>query len=473
MDPTLALLATVATIVSGLIALLQWFGTIRDSRRVERMLDSGSVDSADFTIPTLGRGPAVDLAQDYVQYRVVKFGVMPYADHSQAFIADRLGWFEEAGIRLVFREYTPATAFAALERGEVDVVSETPSGLIKRGANPEHIRAFVLHDLFVGYGLMTRRRIRMRPPFRVRSYAELRRAGHSHQKAIAGVANLLVDSTVAHSQDDAIMPFLERLVSCNDNTRNGFRSVVASEIDTVRLTVRRKADFQVGGVPTRLTLERLGFRALISSRELLLSGVLLQDSADYLGLIQCGWFCRKDWLDADEDLVMRLASVSYRTSRFIQENPALAARVHVDYLNKIADTQLSTMEITRAYTDLHPFKTFEEQSRWFTDVNDPFFVPLVTDKLLEHWRSRLKDATFDGLESHADVVVASRIHQAMRSKRRDCIERLDRVVQLPNSARRESTLKSSMKYFASYNYVDSLLLLDALIAAEGAEAAQV
>lgn len=469
MDLALALgvIATAATVVGVCIQLVQWIHGLLETRRVQTILrvEEGSRDRS--TVPTLGRGPAIDTSLHRSAFATIRFGVMPYIDHSQAFVAHRLGWFEEAGIRVTFKTYTPGVGFDALERGDIDVLSETPSGLIRRGTNNSNAAAFVLHDLFVGYGLMCRRRFSLLPPRLIRSYSEWRSRGLSHEASLSQVARLLSGATVAHSSDDAIRPFLHRiLAACPD--ASPFRSVQTSEIDTVKTAVKGKADFQVGGVPTRLMLERRGFRALVSTIDLLTAGVLLHDSVDYLTLIQCGWFAKGDWIRANDHLVMRLASVSYRLSRFIQEQGALAARIHGPFLNDIAETALTAAEVQRAYAELHPFKTYEEQLAWFTDQSNPFFVPTIISLLLGHWKDQLPTATFDNLRSVEDVVIAGDVHNRMSAVRAECVDKLNRVRTQGLDERNEAVVRSAVKLCESYNFVDAAHLLDACLQGQGA-----
>ncbi len=457
-------LVALATVLGGFAPLVSAVLKALQVRAADRIVSPRPAAGATkITVPPLARAPAGDFNIQETTSRSVRFGVMPYVDHTQAFIAQRLAWFEEAGIRPTFRRYTPDDGLDALERGEIDVLSITPSALIKRGANPHGIKAFVLHDLFVGFGLMTRRRLFPGAFQRVRSYRELRDLGRSHNEALAQIAMYVSGRRVTHAKDDAILPFLSRIQSAAPDARP-FRHVQAKELQTVMTMVKGKADFQVGGTPSRLTLEKLKFRSLISSMDLLEHGALMENSAEYLGLIQCGWFASGTWLEQNPDLALRMASVSYRITKFIVDDPRLAARIQVDYLNDIADTVLDENDLCRAYQDLHPFKTFEAQTVWFQDEADPFYVPTVTRNIIEYWRTAHPSFTFENLATPDDIIVAGQLHARLAALRRACVARFQTLETERASPEQAADLRAAGKFFSSYNYMDCLRLLDRLAA---------
>ena len=455
--PVLALLATFATILSGLAGADQ-LSKRGQLRRVDELLGSTPPEgSADVPVPPVGLAPPIDLSLDDPPGQEIVFGVMPFIDHSQAFIGQRLGWFAEAGITLTFRLYTPDNAVGALENGEIQVLSAVPSLLIRRGGNPRQLEAFVLHDLFQGYGLMCRSSIFSRRKFK--SYKALRHRGISHVEALRKIASYLSGRTVAHSKDDAIAPFLDRIMSSDPTAKRFVHKATDTDADAVRCVVRGMADFQVGGAPSRLTLERLGFRVLVSSRDLIEDGLLFRDSRDYLGLIQCGWFAPKAWIEQNPDLALRMASVSYRISNFICRNPDLAAAIHTRFLNQVAGTSLRPEDIKKAYLDLHPFKSLEDQRGWYYDPSDRLYVKTVVDNIIAYWKSELGTSTFDHLQEAADVVSAGILHKQLIELRRRCIDDIHGLQRKDNTFLYSPEYRAASHLFYSYNYMDCAALL--------------
>src|SRR5262249_13096454 len=86
----------------------------------------------------------------------VRFGMLPFGDHTFPIIGTKKGWFQEVGINLDYRPIKIEDAVPFLTNGSLDVVS-CPPGVIMVAfeTNPGPV-SFVFGDIFQGYAIMAR-----------------------------------------------------------------------------------------------------------------------------------------------------------------------------------------------------------------------------------------------------------------------------------------------------------------------------
>jgi hypothetical protein len=134
---------------------------------------------------------------------------------------------------------------------------------------------------------------------------------------------------------------------------------------------RGDADFQVGGAPSRITLQKAGFRPILSAVDMAHSAVPSPNSVALRAVFPDGWAARKDFISANIDLIVRIAAISFEINAFMQSNRAEAAAVHMAYLSKVTGQSFTTKDASIIYDQLDPFLTFEQQKKWFDDPSDP------------------------------------------------------------------------------------------------------
>ena len=146
---------------------------------------------------------------------------------------------------------------------------------------------------------------------------------------------------------------------------------VAEDSANVALMQGGRADFQVGGVPSRLTLESAGFKPVLTSADLAQYAEASTDSAELRAVFHDGWLATDEWLEANHDTALRMASVGFRINAFIASNPEDAMAIHTPFLNSVAGTDFDNSIAAVAYESLHPFLPFDEQEAWHLDPENP------------------------------------------------------------------------------------------------------
>lgn len=224
----------------------------------------------DFTIPRKPKSGVLDLLQVQKAGDMVRFGIIPYIDNAHALIAQKLGWFAEAGIHVQFQQVEQDNVMDGLASGELDIAAACPCTLVELGSFPRNttIQAFAFSDLFQGYALMAPQRWTLRSPRRLRTYNYF-----SHTEAIKRIVKQIKGHRITHCKDSGVYTFLGRMFTeagCHDND---FDRIVVPEEATIDKLIKGEADLQVGGVPSRLILERLGYRSIVTSEDIISAGM--------------------------------------------------------------------------------------------------------------------------------------------------------------------------------------------------------
>src|SRR5262249_47675742 len=122
----------------------------------------------------------------------------------------------------------------------------------------------------------------------------------------------------------------------------------------VALMQAKRADFQVGGVPSRLTLEQAGFKPILTSGDLAAYAKPSADSVELRAVFQDGWLATDKWINDNYETALRIASVGFRINQFIADHPDDAAAIHTPYLNSVAGTNFENGAAKIAYSGLDP-----------------------------------------------------------------------------------------------------------------------
>ena len=388
--------------------------------------------------------------------RAVRFANLPYADHTYSSIGVAKGWFREVGIDLKAETIKVEEAVPSLTSGAFDVVSVPPGILFSAYDAAQNLCTFVFGDLFQGYALMAQ------PGQGYKTYAEFTAQGMGHADAVKAVVRQLKGKTFAYPTENAIKPFIDLLLENGGLTRDQIKALVLDDPMTVNAMRNKQADFQVGGVPSRIVLQKEGFIPLISSIDLAKWAKPSANSKELASILQNGWATRKDFYEKDPATVLRMASVNYRIMRFIETNREEALAIHMAYLSKVTGQKFTPADGAVIYDYLDPFVTFDKQRPWFHDESDPLYYQHVNGAIL---RSFIEDKIYKGTPPAVDDVIFAddtyRELERLRQAARGLFSKLDARSHLPQSVSRK--LMEARRFFDAYDYYDAeRLAFDAL-----------
>lgn len=335
----------------------------------------------------------------------VRFACIPYGDHTQVSVGAARGLFEQAGIDLQFDTVKVEQAATLLATGRYDVVSVSPGLLMQAFNEAPDLQMFVYGSLFQGYAIMAP------AGSSAKTYAEILATQPDPAKAAQLTIAQLKGARFAYPPEGGIKPFIDLLLETGKLTRGDFRPIVVDDAIAVATMKRGDADFQVGGAPSRITLQKAGFRPIISAVDIAKTASPSPDSKALRAVFPDGWAAKKSLITEKRDLIVRLARVSYQINAILKSDPK-AAEVHMAYLSKVTGQPFTPQDAAIIYNQLDPFLTFEEQRRWFTDPAYPLFHRHVLGANIQ---SFVEDGLYAGRKAPTvdDITVAEDIYKAI------------------------------------------------------------
>lgn len=395
--------------------------------------------------PTPDPGPTPATA-----LRPVSFGMLPYGDHTYAIIGARRGWFREVGIDLQYRAIRVEEIVPLLNNGSLDVVSTPPGILFAAHDNAPNLVSFVFGDLFQGYAVLAR------PSLNLRSYDDYVAQGMTPEQAVAAVVGQMRGKTLAYPSEAAIQPFIDLVLRKGGLRRSDINPLVLDDPLTVNAMRRGQADLQVGGVPSRLVLEREGYKVLLSSIDLARMARPSASSQELAGILQNGWGTTRRFYRERHDDVLRMASVNYRIMQAIKDDPDAALAIHMPYLSEISGQTFSTEDGRVIYRSLNPFKTFDEQREWFHDRASPFFYAYVNGAILQTF---VAQGVFQNrAPSVDDVILADDIYRELEQLRAEAAGTLRMIEARGPQARQSRKYVEARRHFQIFNFLDAARL---------------
>jgi NitT/TauT family transport system substrate-binding protein len=312
----------------------------------------------------------------------VRFGMLPYGDHTYAIIGAEKGWFREVGIDLSYEPVKIDAIIPMLKAGTMDVISTPPGILFASYDNAPDLCSFVFGDLFQGYAILAQ------PASGLKSVQEFIAEGKSDSAAIVAAVQQLKGKKLASPAEAAIRPFIETALAKGGLKISQIRQLVMDDPLTVNAMRNKQADLQVGGVPSRLVLQREGFKPIITSIDLVKLARPSSTSKELASILQNGWATSKSYYQQHHDIVLRMASVNYRIMDLINHSPAEALKIHMPYLTKVSGQSFSEKEGEIIYHSLDPFFTFADQGPWFHDKLSPLYFEYVNGSIVNNYISQ-------------------------------------------------------------------------------------
>ncbi len=386
-------------------------------------------------------------SESLIPTKVVKFANLPYGDHTYSCIGVAKGFFKDVGIDLQADTIKIEEVVPSLVGGTYDAVSVPPGILFSAYETSPNLCSFVFGDLFQGFALMAQ------PNEGFKTYADFTKQGMSHEEAIKAVVQQLKGKVFAYPTENAIKPFIDLLLEKGGLSRSDFTNTVLDDPMTVSAMRNKKADFQVGGVPSRITLQKEGFIPLIGAADLAKGAKPSADSKELASILQDGWAVTKDFFDREHPTILRLASVNFRIMKFMQTNRAEALAIHMPYLSKVTGQKFTSADGAIIYDSLDPFITFEDQKSWFHDKNNPLYYAYVNGAILN---SFIHDKIYKNNPPQVDdVIYAASVYDELEKLKASSDQSFARLKTQTLNETDSKKLAEAKKVYEAYDYYDS------------------
>ena len=279
----------------------------------------------------------------------VRFGMLPYGDHTYAIIGAKQGWFNEVGIDLEYRPIKIEEAVPFLLNSSLDTASCPPGVIIAAYATNPGAVSYVFGDMFQGYAIMAQ------PGGGYKSVSEFMQGGLSRAAAVRATVRQMSGKVFAYPPEAGVKPFVDLSLAAGELTQRDFKPLVIDDPLTVTAMRNHQADFQVGGVPSHIVLEKDGFKPLLTSNDIASAAKPSPDSPELSSIFPDGWACTRKYYEQHKETVLRMASVNFRITRFIDDHPDQAIALHMPYLAQVTGQGFSTADGQVMYKSLDPF----------------------------------------------------------------------------------------------------------------------
>ena len=405
-----------------------------------------------------GTAVSQDMAEPMIEEVTLNAVLLPYFDHSQASIGLAKGYFEDVGI--TFAPDGQGTMLSSADQsvpvmaaGNHDIMSFVPQGFMPAVASLPKTVQFTIGDLFLGYALMAQ------PDAGYKSFKEFRAEGASSEDAFRMTVEQMRGKRFAFPAEAAIKGFIDLSLSKAGLTLEDMETTVAPDANTTRLMQAGRADFQVGGVPSRLTLEVGGFLPILTSGDLADNAAPSADSEELRAVVYGGWHATEEWINGNRDTALRLTAVSFRINELINEDPDAALEIHVPFLNSAAGTTFDVETGRVVYSSLDPFLTFEMQKDIFDNPDNPLSVEYVVGSAVKLHEELGTWA--EGEYTWEDFVVAHDIYhemEALKAETESAVAEVKSKLESLDGEKRsmvEQWLSKAEEHFGYYNYLDS------------------
>ncbi|MEA2361050.1 MAG: hypothetical protein QOD71_195 [Thermoleophilaceae bacterium] len=410
-----------------------------------------------------GGGSAAAVPEQYrIPETTVKFGNAEFIDHTDAILGVEKGWFEEVGIKLDPEPagglYTPADHASTLLSKKVDVLSSNYQILLPALNKTDELKMFAYGDFFIGFALMGDKKFK--------SFTEIKEAGKSDQEALKEAAAQLEGATLTWSPDPAVRNFGKTVMQGAGLSQSDIKLESLNDAQGVQLMLAGRADFQIGGAPTRITLEKEGFKPIVTAADL--TGIVeppYESSAELAAVSTNGWGTTQDFWESDPDTVMRMASVKWRISQFIADNPDEAAEPHVQQLNRAAGTDLTPEDAKIIYRSIDPYIPFGEQGDlWFNPDKPTYELTMIQAAInqaeaggtLDKGQAEPEDITIAHLVYARAVELKAEADAAMKATE----DGLDGASEEARGTA-EDLLAAAKQQYDAFNYLDAARLAKA------------
>jgi ABC-type nitrate/sulfonate/bicarbonate transport system substrate-binding protein len=382
----------------------------------------------------------------------VRFAHEPYFDHTQSIIGLKQNWFKDVGITFEPDNkgivVNAGDVSAVYSSGRVDVISGSAQIFIPTARTLPPPKMFFYSDIFQGYALMAQ------PDGHYKSFQEFVAGGMGADEAFKATIAQMKGKRFAFPTEAPIKGFINLSLQKGGITLGDLQAIGAPDDSAnVAMMEAKRADFQVGGVPSRITLETAGFKPILTSGDLAAYAKPTADSVELRAVFQDGWLASDKWINANYDTVLRMVSVGFRINQYIADHPDDAAAIHTPFVNSVAGTNFKDAQAKIAYSGLDPFGTFDQQKGWILDKNNPLNAEYVIGSAIKVYEEQ-------GLLKPAEVTwdrftVVNKVYNDLvdyKTKTDATLKQLEGKTLSPSA---KALLDKAKTFYAGFDYLDA------------------
>ncbi|MFO1349337.1 MAG: hypothetical protein U1F68_01095 [Gammaproteobacteria bacterium] len=384
----------------------------------------------------------------------VKFGMRPYADNTFYVIAMKKGWFQDVGIKIGPEELglkvTDTNVIALLLNGQLDMSSQYCPLLLPTYKTSNKLKCVAFTDNFLGTAILAN------PNLKLKTFKDYIKDGLPFDKAIRAALQPMEGKTLVGSPVLSKRPFEEAVQK--------FAGVKwkLDLMDDAKALVLAKAgriDFvDPEGAPIVYTLMQAGWTDLIDIGDLYNHGPGGIDSPVEKLVAIVGIASNTDFINKNQNTVLRFLSVVWRTLDAVNKDPSLY-ELQAPYLNSVAGTSLDANGVKETVAVLHPYTPFEGNDKYFVDKNSILYYQNAWPAIIGDWAD--KGLMPKGAVTAEEFVWAAAIWQQMKDYQAKASALIAGLEGKSLSAEKQALLAKAKQHFERFNFLDAFRLATA------------
>ena len=384
----------------------------------------------------------------------VNFGMRPYADNTFYVIAMKKGWFEDVGIEIgpgkLGLKVTDTNVIALLLNGQLDISSQYCPLLLPTYKSSDKLKCIAFTDNFLGTAILAN------PNLKLKTFKEYIAEGLSFDDAIRQALLPLQGKTLTGSPVLSKRPFEEAVKKFANVTWN------LDLMDDAKMLVLAKAgriDFaDPEGAPIMYTLMQAGWADLVDIGDLYNYGPGGLDSPVEKLVALVGLASNSDYVNENQNTVLRFLSVVWRTIDALEKDPTLFD-LQAPYLNSVAGTDLDGKGVEETVKTLDPLSPFEYNSKYFDDETSILYYKNAWPAIIGDWED--KDLVPRGAVTTESVIWAEPIWHQMKDYQAKSAALIEGLEGKSLSAENRDLLAKAKQHFEWFNFLDAFRLATA------------
>ena len=378
----------------------------------------------------------------------VNFGMRPYADNTFYVIAMKKGWFEDVGITIgpgeLGLKVTDTNVTALLLNGQLDISSQYCPLMLPTYKSTDKLKCVAFTDNFLGTAIMAN------PELKLKSFKEYIAEGMTFDEAIRAALLPVDGKTLVGSPVLSKRPFEEAVqefagVKWNLDLMDDSKALVLAKAGRIDF-----ADPE--GAPIVYTLLKAGWTNLVDIGDLYNHGPGGVDSPVEKLVAIVGVASNADYVNENQNTVLRFLSVVWRTLDAVDKDPSLY-ELQAPYLNSVAGTDLDAKGVEETVAILHPYSSFEYNEKYFVDEKSILYYKNAWPAIIGDWTEKglmPKDAV-----TPEEFVWAAPIWYQMKDYQAKSAALIEELEGKSLSDEKQALLAKAKQHFEWFNFLDA------------------
>lgn len=303
----------------------------------------------------------------------VNFGMAPFGDHTIYSHAMAEGWFDEVGVNIneEFATIPYEQIVALLVNEDYDFTTQYGPNQLQSMLRAPDVQQITFSDAYVGLYFLAP------PDSGLDTVPDLVASGVSYEDAFRQVVGQMVGKRVAIDDTGSHRSFVDAVFEAGGVTADDFAELIT--VDDARMLLLGRggqADFvkPLGGAQNAELIQD-GWYPILGATDLI---ALLPpgDPRGASGIGHTGLGARASHYAEDPDTFLRVVSVMFRVIDAIKKDVAEgtdhALANILPVLESAAAVEIGIDGLRIIYGQIDPMKSFEEQTEYWDDENNPF-----------------------------------------------------------------------------------------------------